>query len=150
MIYAEETLATAWNDVQPLATKHWHEIAWRQDKIQLDPDYERYQRIEASKGLRIYTARKDSGELIGYAFWFIATLTHYKQTLCAANDVVYVDEAYRGGVGAKLLRFSETELKKLGVQTLSLHIKEILDWSPLAAALGFERTESTHQKWIGD
>lgn len=150
MIYAEETLATALDDTKPLLVKHWHEIAWRQDKIPLDPDYVRYHKAEELKTLRIYTARKESGELVGYALWFVSTLMHYKQTLCAVNDIIYVDEAYRGGVGARLLKFSELELKKLGVQVMSLHIKKILDWSPLAAALGFEHTESTHHKWIGD
>lgn len=150
MIYAEETLATALKDMKPLLVKHWHEIAWRQDKIPLDPDYTRYQQLEILKYLRIYTARKESGELIGYALWIVTTLSHYKQTLCAANDIVYVDEAHRGGVGVRLLQFSETELKKLGVQVMSLHIKKVLDWSPLAGALGFEHTESNHHKWIGD
>lgn len=150
MIYAEETFDGAMEEMKPLWVKHWHEIAWRQDKIPLDPDLARYRVAEAHKGLRVYTARKESGELIGYALWFVQTLTHYKQTLGAINDVIYVEEAYRGGVGARLIKFSETELKKLGVQTLSLHIKDILNWSPLAAVLGFERTESTHLKWIGD
>ena len=149
MIYAQETLAQALTEMKPLFAEHWEEIAWRKDKIALAPDYAAYEALETKGVFKLYTARR-GGALIGYACWFVSPLLHYKTTLCATNDIVYVDPRYRGGTGMRLVRFSEAELKKLGVQVINLHIKDCLNWGPLAQRAGFERTEANWQKWIGD
>lgn len=149
MIYAQETMAQAWAEMEPLFVKHYKEIAWHQDKIPLAPDCAAYAELEAKGIWKLYTARRE-GELVGYACWFVSTYLHYNTTRCAQNDVIYVDPSYRGKTGMQLIRFSETELKKLGVQVLSLHIKECLNWGPLAQRVGFEHTEANWQKWIGD
>lgn len=149
MIYAQETMAQAQAEMEPLFAQHWEEIAWRKDKIALAPNYAAYAELERKSVLKIYTARKE-GELIGYACWFVSPLLHYSTTLCATNDIVYVNPRYRGGTGMRLVRFSEAELKKLGVQVLGLHIKDCLNWGPLAERIGYERTEANWHKWIGD
>lgn len=149
MIYAQETMAQAWAEMKPLFIKHWEEIAWRKDKISLAPDESIYASMEAKGIFKLYTARKE-GKLVGYACWFVSPLLHYKTTLGALNDVIYIDPSCRGKTGIQLIRFSEVELKKLGVQVLSLHIKECLNWGPLAQRIGFEHTEATWNKWIGD
>ena len=94
MIYAQETLAQALTEMKPLFAEHWEEIAWRKDKIALAPDYAAYVALETIGVFKLYTARRE-GALIGYACWFVSPLLHYKTTLCATNDIVYVDPRYR-------------------------------------------------------
>jgi len=150
MIFARETLTEFLLEGLPLLNAHYKEIAWRQDKIVLEPDFNRYLRIEEAGQLVVHTARTEEGLLKGYAIWLITPHLHYKSVLTAVNDIVYLAPEERGGIGGPFLTYAEAELKKLKVQLVSLHIKKMLDWSPLAPRLGFENVESTHLKWIGD
>jgi L-amino acid N-acyltransferase YncA len=149
MRLAQELFVDVYAEAIPLLIAHYEEIAWNKDKIQLDPDLERYKMLERQGKLKIYTLRNDEGRLVGYAAWLVLAHLHYKSTLCAANDVIYVAPAARGIAGTRLLKFSEAELRKLGVQVLGLHIKTVLNWGPLAECLKYERTESNYHKWIG-
>jgi GNAT superfamily N-acetyltransferase len=138
------------DEMQPLLRAHYEEIAWRPDKIALDPDYTRYEKLEALGILRIYTART-FGELTGYAIFLVQPHLHYKGNLTAINDIVFVWPNRRGAfVGKKLLGFAEKELRAEGVRTLGLHIKEAHNWGAMAQHLGFEKVEALWLKWIGD
>lgn len=136
-------------EVAPLLEAHYREIAWMQDKIPLDPDYEKYEAGSANGSIRIFTARQ-RGELIGYAVFFVMQHLHYKTTKWSMNDVLYVAEGRRGyAAGSKLISFAEEELRADGVKVIALHIKDVQDWGPLAKRKGFERVESNWMKWIG-
>jgi len=137
-------------ELMPLLRQHYEEIAWKQDKIALNPDLERYLQLEAAGMLRIYTAR-EAGAIIGYAVFCVAQELHYKDIKQAQSDVLYVDPLRRGAmVGKKLLRdYAEGELRREGVQDISLHIKFANDWSKLAEHWGYEKTDILMHKWIG-
>lgn len=137
-------------EAAPLVDAHYHEIAWRKDKIPLDPDYEKYAAGAASGAIRIFTARQ-GGMLVGYAVFIVGPHLHYRQTVWAMNDVLYVTQGRRGyAAGTKLLRHAESALKATGAHVVGLHIKDKADFGPLAKRLGFERVESNWQKWTGD
>ena len=137
-------------ELLPLLRKHYEEVAWNKSRIPLDPDYERYRQIESSGSLRIYVVRED-GAIIGYAVFLVSRHLHYNIKL-AVNDIVYVDPTRRGVmVGQKLLRdFAESELKREGVQVISLHIKLNHDWSKLAELWGYAKVDMICNKWIGE
>lgn len=138
------------DEMQPLLRAHYEEIAWRPDKIRLDPDYERYSLLDKLDKLRIYTARVDA-ELIGYAVFILNPHLHYRENFVAMNDIVFVYPNRRGALaGKKLLTFAEQALRAEGVQTIGLHIKKAHNWGAMAGYLGFEEVESTWLKWIGD
>jgi GNAT superfamily N-acetyltransferase len=132
-----------------LFQQHYEEIAWRKDKIKLNPDMEKY-KLLADQGLaKMYTAR-ENGELIGYAIWFIVRHMHYKNTLKAMNDILYVAPEKRGGMlGVNLIRHCENELIRLGVHTIGMHIKKSLDWGYIAERMGFEPVETLYEKYVG-
>jgi len=148
MILQHEPFAQCIDEGQRLLQAHYKEIAWRQDKIPLAIDREAYLRMDMEGKLMIFTAR-DSGRLVGYAAWFVNKHPHYKTTQYAVNDVIYVDPESRGGLGIRLIKFSEKSLRETGVSVVVLHIKKILDWSLMAERLGYELTDLVHQKWIG-
>jgi hypothetical protein len=149
--FAVEPLADFLLQSKPLFEAHYQEIAWRKEKIALEPDYAQYQVLADARRLIVVTARTPDAVLIGYALWFVMPHLHYKSTMFAYNDILYIAPEYRkSGAGRDLLRFSEVTVLGFDVKVLTLHIKNCLDWSPLAASEGYEAVESTHMKWIGD
>ena len=133
----------------------WEEIAAYKDKVPLDPDYDRYRKMEAAGQLLICTAR-DDGKLVGYSAYFVHRGIHYSQNIVATNDVFYISPEYRIRrahgrmlIAAALLDYAEEKLKALGVSVISIHIKLWKDWSPLAERQGYARVEFIHQKYVG-
>jgi len=142
LYYRAEPVARVWGELLPLLEAHYHEVAHYQD-IPLCPDRERYEAVEANGMLRLYTARDDAGALVGYAVFFVQTNAHYATSLQAVQDVLFVHPDYRGHRdGARLVAWCDEQLRSEGVQVVYQHVKDTLDWSPLLAALGYERIES--------
>lgn len=148
VVIQQEPVAFA-KECEDILREHYEEVAWRKDKIKFAPDYPIYDSLEKAGILRCYVARRD-GIIVGYAVFFVKPHFHYKHTLVAANDILYVEKSSRGYVlGKRLLSFAEGKLKAEGVHYIGLHIKDCLDWSPLALKLGYESVERQYQKWIG-
>jgi GNAT superfamily N-acetyltransferase len=119
----QENLDTFIDEAMPLFELHYAEIAHYQD-IPLDVDIDRYRAIEAAGGLRVYTARTPEGWLIGYAVFFVAPHPHYRGSIQASNDVVYIEPEFRlGRVGLALLHHCEKFLRDEGVQVFLHHVK---------------------------
>lgn len=151
IVFAEEAAVNVIKEGAPLFEEHYREIAWKTDKIPLEPDYDGYLMMEKADRLRCYTARDALGQLVGYSIWFlIRGHLHYRGTHYAHNDIVYISPEHRGGIGIKLLKFSEEQLKDAGIHVLSLHIKTSFNWGPMAERLGYEHTEVGYNKWVGD
>ena|SRR5256885_14387557 len=153
--FAVESLAQVLEESKPLLRAHWEEIADYKDKIPFAPDYKRYEKIEASGGLLICTARHDK-RLVGYSVYFVHRGLHYSKNITATNDIFYVHPDYRIKptekrtlVAVALLDFAEEKLKGRGVSVVSMHIKVWRDWSNLANHQGYKRVEYIHQKYIG-
>lgn len=146
--YQREGLLPAMREAAVLLRDHYEEIAWRRDKIPLAPDDDRYLNLERAGVLRVYTAR--GPRLIGYSVYMVSTHAHYKETLYANNDVLFIEKQARGTVGLGLIRFAEAALKAEGVQVVMLHVKTYNDWSPIAERMGYEATDRIFQKWIGE
>jgi len=149
MKFAVESFGDAITEAYPLIARHYGEIAWKRESIPLDVNQAQYLVLEAKNMLRIHTARVN-GSLVGYSAWFLTRHLHYRQTLFANNDVLYIAPEYRGGAGAAFIQFCEADLRACGAHAIILHIKSVLDWSRLAQNLGYEQVETIHQKWVGD
>ena len=147
MRFARETLATVKEEVEPLLRAHYAEIAWRQDNIPLAVDWERYLELEKAGKFVVFTVRKD-GTLLGYSAYFITHHLHYRTTIFASNDVLYLDPSARGGTGTKFIKWCDEQLKQLGAHIHGLHIKLSLDWSPIAERLGFDHVDHVYLKWL--
>jgi len=132
----------------PLTVRHYHEIAWNIEKIPLDVDVDKYELLQNEGHLLCFSMR-DKGKLVGYALFLLHHHPHYKSTLFASNDIVFIEQAYRGGgYGAEFLTFCESDLKCLGCNVILLRVKKCLDWGPLAEHLGFEPVETIYLKWV--
>ncbi len=122
LTFQRERSTDLWPEIMPLLMEHKKEIA-SYDDIHLSPDMDAYDRCEAMGMLRCYTARLND-RLIGYACFFVKANMHYRESLQAVQDVLFVTKPHRHGrVGLKLIRHSEYELMCEGVQVVYHHLK---------------------------
>lgn len=148
--FYREDFCRIYPELLPLAEQHYKEIAWRQDKIPLSVDYQRYKTMVDIGRLVTFTGR-DVNRLVAYAVFLVDQHIHYDQTKFAMNDVIFVHPQYRNrGNGQGLIRFCKSELTSLGVQVMTFHVKPQLDFGPLLAAEGFDPGDKIWQKWLGE
>lgn len=128
-----------------LFKRHYEEVAERQDVIELDPNIERYNQLYNAKTLEIHTAR-DNGKLIGYSLWVVVNHLHYKKSITASSDVLYISPEYRQGMlGYKFIKWTTEEIKKRNPQRILFHMKPFLDYGKIVERIGghyFEKTYS--------
>lgn len=144
----------------PMLHAHYLEIATDQEIKPLDPDLDRYQQLEEAGLLRIFTARHHyttphrnikpppgDPKLIGYFVSIVMHGLHYQQTMMALNDIMYIDPAYRGGTaGYRLIKLAAEDLKNLGADILTIHMKTDYPFRSLLTKLGFHLTEENWER----
>lgn len=142
MRFQRETLTLSlFEEMKPLLEKHFKEIAHYQD-IPLDPAIEQYIGMEKAGALRVYTAREFvNGQemLVGYCIFFVRHNLHYRSSLQAAQDIIFIHPAFRhAGFGAKFISFCDDELRKEGVQVVYHHVKQAHNFGPLLERIGYQ------------
>ena len=142
-----------WSDIVPeikeLFPLHYEEVAPDKDKIELDPDYEEYARLDDLGMLCTVTARHE-GKLVGYSIAFIRTHIHYKKLLCAFVDIYFLKKEYRKGFnGFNLIERSDNFYKDRGVQKIFTSTKTILNIGVIFEKLGYNKAEHAYTKYIG-
>lgn len=141
-----EPFVQVYEEMLPLLRLHWAEIAHYLD-IPLDVDVDRYAALDAAGALRLFIARLD-GALVGYACFIVSTHAHYKGSLQAVQDVLYVDPGCRcSSVGLRLVRWCDAALAQEGVQVVVQHVKNRHPALGLIAArMGYEAVETIYCK----
>lgn len=95
-----------------------------------------------------YTAREDTGKVMGYVGYWLGTHPHYSVSFAQA-DVLYVDKKFRGTYTAlKLLREAERDLKEYCEVEWILHGSSTTDTSPLLLRRGYKELGKTFSKEI--
>lgn len=133
--YRREFLCEVVSDVDGLLQEHYLELAKNQDKVKLNPDWQRYAFLEQAGSFLIFTAREDC-VLIGYAAFFSSPHPHYADLRLVSNDVLFVEQKHRTGrTGIRLIQFAETQIAHLygSNYCITWHAKEN---TPLAGMLG--------------
>lgn len=147
VVFATEPLTRRlFDEAMPLLREHWKEVAHFQD-ITLEPDFALYQSAADAGILRFFTLRAGLQTIVdgpvywtlfGYAAFFVRPNPHYKQSLQAAQDVLYVDHRFRGLRSAKFIRFCDEQLAAEGVEVVRHHLKAAHNHERLMARLGYE------------
>ncbi len=121
----------------PLLEAHWKEIAHFQD-IALDPDVEMYKKVEDAGMLRCYTVRTHSWELVGYVVYFVRPNMHYKQSVQASQDVLFLRQDLRKStIGMRLIKHADEQLRAEGVQAVYQHVKAVHNFGPMLERMGY-------------
>jgi len=144
MKFARESAKDCFNEAMPLLEKHWKEIAHFKD-IPLDPDFDQYLKIEQLGMLRVFTAREDSGTLIGYAVFFVRANPHYKSSIQANQDILFIDPAHRG-TGGKFILWCDNQLKAEGIEVVMHHIKAAHNFGKLLERFSYELVDLIYAK----
>lgn len=136
--YTRESLAQVRaSGIEALLQAHYLEIAHYPD-IPLDVDWNAYEAAEAKGTLRAFIARVN-GELVGYMALVVNHNPHYKGSLQAVQDVLYIEPRWRGGwLAYRLLHFAHLSLLAEGVQVIYQHIKAAHDHSRLLQKLDYQ------------
>lgn len=132
----EEFSPTLLGEMLPMLAAHWQEVAHFKD-IPLDPDLAMYMRMQESGTMRTFTVRRMS-ELCGYAVFFLKHNAHYKTSLQAVQDIVYLDPSIRGRQGLKFLKFCDEALRADNVQAVYHHVKAAHNFGLVLQRMGYE------------
>ncbi len=113
--------------VEDILLRHWEEVALNKDQVPLAIDWTQYYALERAGILKSVVMRQ-GGRLIGYDAFFVQPTLHYRTSLWALNDILYlVPEHRRGRAGVLLIDAAEHLLRDLGVQKVLYHTKLHLD-----------------------
>lgn len=144
MQFKSEKISDILEESKPLLQKHWDEIAHFKD-IPLNPDYDQYLKLEQMGITRSYSARMEDGKLIGYAVFFIRPNLHYKDSIQALQDIIFIDKNYRGA-GLGLIKFCDRMLKEEGIQVVFQHIKASHNFGPALERMNYELVDLIYAK----
>ena len=127
-----------------LIRSHYKEISAYQD-IELKPDWDKYLQMEREQKLTCFVARKGGDKVIGYAIFFVQFNMHYRESLQAVQDIIYIDKEERG-FGSDFIQWMDKELKSDGVQVVYHHVKCKHDWGKALESLGYNHIEKMYGK----
>jgi len=123
----------------------WDEVDQRQGTMKLDPDWDIYRQLELEDKWFFYTATKD-GHTSFYSF-FIQPSIHVKGTLHMFSDCIYVAPEHRGaGVADTLIQASEAKGREVGVNMMTITLKDFDRHDSLVERLGYTKYENTFQR----
>jgi GNAT superfamily N-acetyltransferase len=132
-------------DMQELVSRHWREVGHYED-MPIDPDYLRYQQLEAAGVLRTFTARV-AGALVGYGIFLVAPGLHYRTVLMAQETTLYLAPEYRRGTaGLRFMRYVDEQLIAEGVTHISRHVKQRRDHGKLLERMGYQLQDTIYTK----
>lgn len=132
------------DEILPLLHLHHNEVAAFKD-IPLDPDWDAYLSMQSMGILRVFTARDGLGALVGYASFVVMPNPHYRTSLQATCDAIFVHPTQRGRfVGAGLLSAVHERLKQEGVVVIHLHASVDYDLESLLARAGYKLIEKNY------
>ena len=140
------------DEAEELLKLHWEELALNKDKVKLNPDKEKYNLLQDLGILSNIVVYDTSNKVVGYSVILSQPHAHYKESIYASVDVVYVDPKPRSSsLGARLLLDTERVAKEKGAHVLLHHAKPYVPMiiKPLEK-LGYSLYEHVYGKYIGD
>lgn len=145
MIFAREnTSPQLFEEMWPLIQAHYKEIAKFQD-IKLDPNFELYMKLDSSGALRVFTARSEEGLLLGYACFLVHPHLHFKNSLQAFHDLIFIEKPARGH-GSKFIKYCDDMLKEEGVEVISYGVSLKHDWGLILKRMGYESIDTVYAR----
>lgn len=149
MDYARETYSEKIVDeARYLRQAHVEEVSIYGDMV-VDMDHGLYRSVDGAGMLRMYTAR-ESGDLKGYAIFFVRANPHYRESLQASLDMIYLEkESRRGFEGVRFLKFCDGELERDGVEVVYHNVTLRRDYGLVLKRMGYEKKEVVYSKRLG-
>lgn len=144
LVFSKESFDAVMSEAVNLLEQHRSEISLFPD-VQNDPDIDTYRIMEARGALHVYVARR-AGQIVGYVSYIVHRNLHYNLQ-CASQDLLYLHpENRKGRAGLMLIKFSEEDLKNMGVDVITQHTKDIRNLSGLFSYLGYRPMDTIFYK----
>lgn len=103
---------------------HWEEVALSKDLMVLDPNWAKYELLEAGGGL-VSVGAFIEGVLVGYSVGLVTGHLHYKGLVYYQNDALFVAADHRrSSVGFGLIAASEEAAAAMGAKMVCWHAKK--------------------------
>lgn len=135
------------DELVPIIAAHYHEIA-NFKQVACEPDFSRYEALDKAGFLRVYTARLD-GKLVGYSVFSVLNPIHFKRSLQAHEDLLFLDPKMRKGLdGYRFIRWCDQELTKEGVEVIYHHVKRDHNHGALLERQGYELVDMVWGKYV--
>ena len=123
LAYAFEPIDALREDgLEEMLVRHWNEVGLDRDKVPLAMDWGRIYREEAAGKIKALSCRQH-GNLVGYNAFIVNTSFHYRDTVLALNDAVFIEPKQRGEAGLRLILEAEKGLREMGVVKVFYHSK---------------------------
>jgi hypothetical protein len=106
-----------------LVALHWEEVEDHHDVSPLDMDWPRYADLERRGDLKI-GALWSGGDLVGYNVFFVYRPIHFRRTVWAISDGIWLDPAHRGPAGIRLIVEAEQGLREMGARVILYSVKD--------------------------
>lgn len=136
-------------EMRPLLRRHWREVALCEVFGPVDINVDAYRKTEEAGMLRVYTARKNGGALVGYAAYFVLPNLHYRSRIVAESDVFFLaPEERRGSAGLRLLQFADKALCTEGVRAIVQRVKTAHDCGRIFERMGYRHYEKLYLKVV--
>jgi hypothetical protein len=117
---AHESVASIWDEAQPLASAHHSEVGCLPDS-DFEMNKPLYDTMERAGLARVFTAR-DQGTLIGYAVLMACFgPCHYRRVNWATQDSIFVSPDHRGPMVLRFLLYQDLSLKAEGFHVVYRH-----------------------------
>ena len=139
----ESVSQTLLTEIAPLLTLHFSESEHFKD-ITLEPNFEAYTELDALGFLRVFTVRIDK-ELVGYSILFVMPSYHYKNSIQATHDVLFVKKEHRG-LGRSFIQYCDSELRNEGVQVVYQSVKLAANFGPMLERIGYQHVDNVYYR----
>lgn len=149
LTYSIEPIGEIWDEFMVLARAHWSETeSYRHQNQPLNPSKDRYVQYEKGGWYKEFTARNESGELVGHIGMYVMPSMH-SQCLVASEDTLYILPEYRKGRNAlNLMKYVEAEMRKLGVVEISASTKPVNNAGRLLEYMGYVLATNGYSKHL--
>ncbi len=129
------TVAGARHFIEPMLALHYDELC-TDKSMQLAPDWGKYEAMYGADAL-VITVVFDGNVCVGYEVCFLQPHVHYRGTVVAWSDVLFVHKAYRNTTaGGRLMLATAKECKARGAHKLLRHAKPNTALDTMLAARG--------------
>ena len=130
------------HEFRALIINNWVETGL--DGITLSPDWDKYKQAYDNGMLRVYIAK--AGDLIvGYSVYFVSKHLHYRESLQATCDMIFIRPTRRG-FGKKFIAWIDEQLKNDGVCAVYRHASFKNKFGLLLGRMGYKEQEVTFIK----
>lgn len=143
VVFNIENLGNILGELKPLLNIHHEEISHYKD-IEFEPDFETYLSLQKINAIVLFTARVD-GVLVGYNIYFVRPSLHYKKSVAAVQDVVFIHPEFRG-FGRDFFNYCDSNLKQMKVQVTYSHMKAKNSFGKMLEKLGYELMDLVYAK----